>query len=293
MNRLWSGLPAAVRGVLWMCSASLFFATGYIAVRELSANLSSFESVFYRCIMAVLFMLPWLMRSGTRVLRTRKLGLYVWRSIITYAGMVALFFGVAEMPLADATALLFTSPLFTVMIAALWLREPVAMRKWLAIAVGFAGALIIIRPGFVEISFAALAVLGTSISYAIGGAQTKALTATEDPNAVVFYMSRIMIPIAAVPAIYLWTTPTGTDWLWILMLGFSTYASQQSITRAFATAPTATVMPAFYVQLLFVAIFGFWIYDEVPDAFLWIGAAVICASTYYIAQRESSERNAT
>ena len=118
-----------------MTGASLFFAIGYIPVRELSPKFTAFEMVFYRSLFTVLAMLPWLARAGIGRLRTSRGTLYGIRAALTYAGMVCLFYGIAHMPLADATALVFTAPLFTVVIAGLTLGDPIGSHRWGAILI--------------------------------------------------------------------------------------------------------------------------------------------------------------
>jgi drug/metabolite transporter (DMT)-like permease len=280
---------AALRGIAWMTSAALFFAVGYLPVRELSDRFSAMDLVFFRTVLTLAFMLPWLARAGLPVLKTSRLGLHVCRGAVTYVGMVCLFYGLTKMMLADATALLFTSPLFTVVIGAIALGDYVGRRRWWPILIGFTGGLIIIRPGFAELTWPVLAVVVTALTYGISNAMTRALTRTEDANAVVFYMFVTIFPFAAVPALISGTMPEWRDAPWILLLGASTYLSQHCITRSLGEAAAAIVMPAYYLQLPFVAAIAFAAYDEVPVIWVWVGAAVICASTYHILRIETED----
>jgi drug/metabolite transporter (DMT)-like permease len=277
---------AAARGIAWMIGASLFFAMGYLPVRELAGRFNALDLVFYRALLTVLFMLPWLFRAGLPILKTNRLGLHVFRGAITYVGMVCLFYGMTYMLLADAAALLFTSPLFTIVIGAIALGDHVGRRRWWPVLIGFGGGLVIIRPGFAELSWPVLAVVMTALTYGISNAMTRALTKTEDTNAVVFYMFVTILPFAAVPALISGTVPEWRDAPWILLLGASTYLSQQCITRSLGNAAAAIVMPAYYLQLPFVAAIAFAVYGEVPVIWIWVGALVICASTYYILRIE-------
>lgn len=282
-----SSPAVALRGVLWMAGASLFFAIGYLPVRELSPRYTPFDLIFYRSLLTVLFMLPWLWRSGPTALRTRRVGLHVFRVVITFIGMVCLFYGLVKMPLADATALLFTAPLFTIVLGAMVLGDHVGGRRWAVVAIGFAGGLIIIRPGFQAFSWPVLAIVVTAITYGASNAVTRALIRTEDTNAVVFYMSALLVPLALGPTLYDWKTPSWTEAPWLLLLGICTVLSQQCITRSLAAASAAIVMPAYYLQLPFIAVLAYAAYREVPAVWVWIGAAVICASTYYIIRLEA------
>lgn len=280
---------AAVRGIAWMIGASLFFAVGYLPVRELSDRFNAFDLVFYRALLTVLFMLPWLVRAGLPALKTDRLGLYVFRGVTTYVGMICLFYGLAHMMLADATALTFTSPLFTIVIAAIVLGDHVGRRRWWPVLIGFAGGLIIIRPGFTELSLPVLAVVLTALTYGISNAMTRALIQTDNANAVVFYMFATIMVFAAIPALISGTIPEWRDAPWLLLLGVATFLSQQCITRSLGNAAAAIVMPAYYLQLPFVAVIAFAVYGEVPIIWVWVGAAVICASTYYILRIETED----
>ncbi len=277
---------SARRGVLWMTAASLFFGMGYLPVRELSPKFTAFELVFYRSLITVVAMLPWLARVGIGRLKTRRAFLHVGRAVLTYAGMVCLFFGLANMPLADATALVFTAPLFTVVIAGWTLGDPIGAHRWGAILVGFAGALIVIRPGFAEISWPMLAVMFTALAYGTVNAATRALALHEDPNAVVFYMFALMLPIGIGPTLYFAAIPSWAEAGWLLVLGGATFMSQHCLTRSFVHATAAIVTPAFYLQLPFVAVFAFALYGEAPAIWVWLGSAAIAAGAYYIVRYE-------
>ena len=201
--------------------------------------------------------------------------------------MLCWFYALANMPLADATSLMFTLPLFTVLLAAMFLGESVGIDRWAATVIGFAGALIIIRPGFVEVGIAAGAALYTAMSYAGGGAMTKALVRTENSNAVVFYNFALLGVVSIVPAIAVWETPAWEDVSWILLFGVLSAVATQCITRSFAAAPASVVIPFQFLKLPFVAIIALLWFAEAPDSWTWLGALVIFASSYAIVRREA------
>ena len=278
---------AAKRGIAWMIAATVLYAFTFVVIRELSRDFSVFELSFLRAAMGMLVMLPWLARAGLSALRTARLKLYCLRAVVTYSGMVCWFYGLANVPLADATALLFTSPLFTVAILAVALGERVAGRRLAALLVGFAGAMILIRPGFADITPPVLALLYTTVAYGAGNALTRGLTLTESPNAVVFYQFALVVPISAGPAAFAWITPGWGDMPLILVFGALSVISMQCFTRALGAAPAAVVMPVFYLQLPLVATMAFVLYGETPDIWTWVGGAVICWASYDIARGET------
>lgn len=282
-----SALPSGVRGALWMSISAFIYACLYVVIRRLTDTVPIFELVFLRGVMGVALTLPWLYRAGPGALRTSRMGLYTSRVVMVYFGQLAWFYALANLPLSDATALIFTLPLFSVLLAGMLLREQVGIHQWLATVVGFAGALIIIRPGVITFSLAAAAALFTALTYAGGQVATKALTRTEDSNAVVFYMFALMALVGAAPAALVWVTPTWADLPWLLTFGILSVPAQHAVTRAFAAAPANVVVPFNFLKLPFVAAIALIWFSELPDPLTWLGGAVIFASTYYIGRRQA------
>ena len=286
--------PGAVRGVLWMLISSLFYALIYVVVRALAETFDINQIVFFRAVLGSAFMLPWLFTVGISALRSSKLGLYLWRMFFSYIGAVAWMYGIAGMPLADANALMFTMPLFTLVLAAIMLSERPGVHRWSATVVGFAGALIILRPGVIDMSLAAIATLFAAAAFSAALIGSKKLTATENPNAMVFYLYTLMIPCAAIGAYFDWTPPGLDDVPLLFALGLCTVGAQQCQTRAFRAAPASLVVIVNYVQLPLIALLGWMIFDQSTNLFTWMGAAVICLSTYYVSYREgrrAAEKN--
>jgi drug/metabolite transporter (DMT)-like permease len=159
-----AGLPAPVRGALWMGAAATAFALMIALVRLLTDGLHPLQVVFFRTAFGLLAMLPWLLRQGLGVMRTSHLRLHLLRALIAIFAMVGWFTSVSLLPLAEATALSFTAPIFTSVLAVLILGEAMRLRRWSATAIGFLGALLIVRPGVAAIDPAALLAIGTARS---------------------------------------------------------------------------------------------------------------------------------
>ena len=279
-----------MRGIAWMAASSLSYALTYITIRELSKDFPVVEISFFRAVLGMLAMLPWVLRAGPGALRTSRAKLYGFRAVITYTGMVCWFYGLANLPLTTATALMFTAPFFTVMMLAIGIGEEVGARRWGAIVVGFAGALVILRPGFVEMSLATLALCYVAVSYGASNASTRALALTENTNAVVFYQFALVVPLAAIPAALEWVTPRWADVPMILAFGVLSLISMQCMTRGLAHAPASVTAPLFYLQLPLVALLAFLWYLETPDIWVWVGSAAICGSGYFIVRTETRRR---
>jgi drug/metabolite transporter (DMT)-like permease len=276
-----------LRGAAWMTVTAFGFAAVLAAVRQLSTTLPTFEIVFLRNLISLMIVAPVMTRHGRRLLRTERLPLHALRALFTYFGMLASFYALSQMPLADASALQFLIPLFAMFGSGLVLRETVDAPRWLAAALGFAGALVIIRPGFAEVNPAALVMVASSACYAAEWIVVKFTTRTESAATIVFYLNLIMLPVTLAPAAFVWVTPTGGDLPAILALGVVGWFAVFAQARAVASAETSVIMPFDFLRLPFSALLAFLLFDEVSDHWTWIGAAIIFASAYFIVRRES------
>ncbi len=161
------------------------------------------------------------------------------------------------------------------------------MRRWTAIIVGFMGALVIIRPGFQDIDPGVLFVLGAVAGQTWNSINIKRLTRTEAPDTIVVYYALFILPLALVPALFVWTTPDLTQLGWLALIGLLGILTQRAITRAFAATDTTVVMAVGFTRLPIAAAIGFILFGEVPEIWVWIGGALILASSVYIAHREA------
>jgi len=279
-------LPDVIRGGVWMLGFCMTFAVLMAIIRHVSATLHPFEIAFFRNLFGLVVMLPWLLRAGAAGLRTQRLGMHVGRAVSGTAAMLCLFTAVAWMPLADATALTFTSPLFATVGAALILRETVRLRRWSATAVGFLGVLVILRPGAATIDPASLVALAAAL-IATSMLAMKSLSRTETPNAVVVYMGLLMTPMSLLPALFVWEWPSMTMLALLAAVGAIAALGQQMMVRAFASAEASAVLPFDFARLVFTAGLGFVFFGERPDAWTWVGAGIILTATVYIAHREA------
>ena len=269
-----------------MCGAVVCYAALYVTLRQVTARYSPLELIFLRSAFCTLFMLPWLARSGLTVLRTPRFKLHALRMTATYVAGVLWVYGLAHLPMADVNALNVTSPLFVVLIAMLVLGDRASSHRWIVLGIGFAGTLVILRPGAEVVSAAALITLASSCLFAISHSITKYMASTEDPNLNVFYLYGLQSLLALIPAALFWTTPDLADLAWIVAASLCTLGAQQCIVRSLTAAPASLVMPFNFLQLPLVALAGLAIYGEVTSLWTWIGATVICAATYDLARRE-------
>ncbi len=283
-------LPGAARGAVWMLAACLCFSGMNGIVRHLAQDLPIFAMVFFRSLFGLAAMLPFLLRPGLASLRTRHPRLHCVRALIALVAMGCWFYGLGRMPLAEATALSFTMPLFASVAAVMALGERMRVRRWTAVAVGFAGAMIIIRPGFAAVTAAMLLVLFSALLMAANQTLIKFMSRDEHPNAIVFWLAFLMTPASLGLALLSWQTPAPAQFAWLAGLGLLATSAHQCMARALAATDATAVYPFDFTRLIFAAAIGFAAFGEIPDMWTWVGAAVIAASAIYIAHRESRLR---
>ncbi|MEM7224798.1 MAG: DMT family transporter [Pseudomonadota bacterium] len=280
-------LSAPLQGALYMIVAAFCFSVMNIAIRYAAETLDPLQIAFFRNVFAFAFMLPWLYRAGFAGLHTERLGAHAVRAVIGMMAMVMWFYSVTLLPLAEAVALNFTVPLFATIGAALILKEVVRARRWSATLVGFAGVLIILRPGFAEVTPVTALPVIAALFMAASSLLVKSLARTESPAAIVMYMNLFLTPMSLVPALFVWRWPGAFELsLGILIGGLAAFA-HICLTRAFAKADASAVLPFDYARLPFVALLAFFFFGQGVDIWTWVGAAVIAGSAIYIAHRET------
>lgn len=278
--------PASV-GALWMLLAACLLGSLSLLVRQISSDLHPFEIAFFRNFAQFAFMVPWVLAAGFHVVHTRRLWAHVRRSSFGICAMLSWFWVVTQMPIAEATAISFSAPLFTTAGAALFLGEKVGARRWAATFVGFMGVMMIIRPGVHAIELPQVMALLSAVFIAGSMLSNKSLARTESPNAMVLWMGVFMSLFSLPPALTVWAWPVGWTWAWLAGLGVVATAAHLAINRAFASSDASFIAPFGFAQIPFVALVGYVAFAEMPDAWTWAGAAVIMASGVYTAHREA------
>ena len=274
-------------GAAWMILAGFCWTIMTILVRQLSADYSSFEILFFRNLVSVCILLPLAMRSGLSSLKTQRLPLHSLRALLSYIGVLLLFYGIANIPLPDVTALSFTQPLFVVILAALILKEAVNGARWIAVIAGFVGLLVIVRPGVVAVELATILVLLSAFSYAVSNICVKRLMTTDTANQSVFYFNLLMLPIALVPALFVWVTPALADLPLFVAIGVNGTIAVYAYARSFTLADASAVMPFDFLRMPMAATAAFLLFSETGDIWTWVGSVIIFASSYFLARSSS------
>ena len=264
-----------------MCAAMLMFSAMTVLIRLLTGEIPVHEMIFMRGIVSIVILMPWLFRAGPRVLSTRRMPMLLVRSALTSLGLMSWIYALGRMQLADAVALHFTLPIFGIVLAMVVLREKVSAHRWIAAAVGFSGALVILRPGMQAIDPVALIVLFSALAYAGVSVVTKDLVRTESSATIVFWVSAIMSAGFGIPCLFDWTPPTVLQWLILIGIGVLNVGGQSCLNRSFSIADASFVLPFDFLRLPLTAVAAYFLFSEIPDAWTVAGALIIFGATYY------------
>jgi len=265
-----------------------------VVVRYLGTSMNPVQAGFIRYAFGLLMVLPLLSRAGVLSLHSKRIGFHALRGLAHGCGVMLWFFAMSRIPIAEVTALGFTAPVFTTLGAALFLRERLRSYRVIAMLAGFAGALLILRPGFREIDIGALAQVAAAPLFACSFLMAKSATRTESSTMIVVMLSVFCTLTLALPALAVWRTPTLEE----LELLFATAAlattGHYCMTRAFKAAEVSAVQPFTFLQLVWATLLGLVLFDEHPDLWIALGGALIVAAASWMAHREvQSQRRLT
>jgi len=287
-----AGQHRFVVSACWAVLAAVSFAVMMTSVRHMDGKFDAFEIVFFRALVGVFIVIPLVTKSGLKALRTERMPMHIVRTLFALFAMATLYYSLAELAVAQAIALTFLIPLFTTIAAGTVLGERVGIHRWSATLVGFAGAMVIIRPGFAEVSGPVLLVVLSSALYAGAWSSVKILTRTDSAAVTVFWMNVLMVPLTAIPLFWVWVTPSVEDILPLLIMALSGWSAHFCQARAFESSDASAVMPFDFLRLPLGALFGYLLFAEFIDAWTWTGAVIIFLAGYYITRREAL-RNAS
>ena len=275
------------RAVMFMVASTVLFGLMAVCIRLASSQLHPFEIAFFRNLFGFVFTLPLLFRHGWGILRTDKLSLYFLRCCIGIVSMLCGFWAIVNLPLAQAVALSYSTPIFVTIGAVFVLGEVVRARRWTAVIIGFIGVLVLMHPGSGTFNFASLVAVMAAVMSASVAISIKFLSRTEKADAIVIYTTMIWVPLSLGPALFYWTQPTGITWLWVVLSGLLGTTAHMCWTRALTLADASLLTPISFLQVLVVGIFGYLLFGETVDRLTVLGAAIIFGSNVYIAQREA------
>lgn len=286
MNRLIDRMPAGARGPAWMIVSCFAFATMWALIRLASRDLSPFVLVFYRNAFGLLALTPMLLRNPGLMV-TSRLPVHVRRATSGIIATYCTFYAVSNAPMAVALAINYSAPLFATVGAVLFLGEKIYGRRIGAVLVGFAGVLVVLRPGSMPMTPGIAAAMISAVTTAFSLVAIKQLVGSDDSRSVTVWSFVLMLPVSAAVALFWWKWPAPETWPLLVAIGICAAVGQLSMSRAFQLAEATAVMPYDFVRFGLVTLIGITMFDERLDAFTLIGGALVIGSTIYLAYREA------
>ena len=279
-------VPPPLLGMGLMMFAAMLSMTMAAIAKDLVREFPVFEIVFFRQLFGTLLLAPVLLRPGVNPLRTHRIGMHGLRALFNFAAILGYFTSLGLIPLAQITALGFTSPVFASLLAVLILGEAARAPRVAGLLLGFAGALIILRPGFETVSAGSLYALGSAASWAVAMTCIKALSRTETSIAITFYAAFLQLPMALIAALFVWQWPTLGQLGLLLAISTIGTLAQISLSQAFREADSTVILPMDFTKLVWASLLGYAIFAEVPDPWAWVGGLVVFSGVLGVAYSE-------
>lgn len=275
-------LSPTVRGILYMTAAMLCFSVMNNCVRQATLEMHSTQVTLLRSVLMTGFMACWILYwHGNALFRTNRIKRHAFRAFLGILATEMWFYSLGEMPINEATALSFTSPVFATLFAILFLKERSTWPRWGAVLTGFAGTWVILRPDSDAFSEVAMMVLASAALLAMLAILIKTLTRTDHPDTIIFYQALLMTPLAVPFAMPYWQ-PVGAAGLgWVLAVTLSSIAAHLFLVRAYALAEMTLLMPLDFTRLIFTATLAWFWFGEVLDSWTVLGAFIIIAGSVW------------
>jgi drug/metabolite transporter (DMT)-like permease len=265
-----------MHAVAWMIGALFSFSFMAICARELSGEIATHQTLFFRSLIGLISLsIIILFSKQCEKIQTNRLALHTLRNIFHFAGQYGWFLGIGLLPLAEVFALEFTVPIWTLIVASLALGEKITTRKVAAIFLGTLAVVVILQPGFAIIDTASFIVLGSAVCYAVSHTATKSLSSSDSAMSILFYMCLIQLPIGLFLSLSSWVWPIGLQWLWLLTIGLTALSAHYCMVKAMLYAEASTVVTLDFLRLPLIALVGVLLYSEQFEFSLLIGGLLM------------------
>jgi drug/metabolite transporter (DMT)-like permease len=276
----------------------MFLSTALLAcmhamVRHLGGQLHPFEIAFFRNLFGLIAVLPLIFTVGLAGLRSRQPRLQVLRGTTGLMAMLGWFYGLTIVPIATATALSFSAAIFASLGAVVLLGERMHLRRWSAVTIGIVGVLIVLRPGAASFDPGTLFIVGSALLWGFNVVIVKQLSKTDTTVSIVAWMSASLTVLSFVPALLVWTWPTGTQLLWLALIGLTGTCGHLTMVKALKLADATAVMSVDFSRLIWTTAMGSLIFADRVDLLAWVGGSIIFISGLYILYRESQVKVGT
>ena len=274
-------------------SATMFGALMASSVKYLSADLNPITICFYRCIIGLILISPFVIKKNFQVLKSQNIKLQFSRAMINIISMICWFSAIGMMHFEKAAALGFTTPLFTTILAIIILKEKIRFHRTAALLVGFIGIIVIIRPGYVPLEVGTSLLLLSAFTFSFVLIIIKKLSAIDSSLTIIFYHLLFSTPIFFILSLFYWQTINLNQLLIFIFMGTAGLLSHWCLAQAFRLSDTTFVMPLQFTKLIWASLIGLFIFAEQPDLLTWIGGIIIFISVVYITYREAFKKKGT
>jgi len=279
-----------IAGALWMGLSGLCFIGVYVGVKYVGTRLPAAESAFLRYALGLVFLLPVVRSLWREGLPSQVIKLGIGRAVLHTFAVTLWFYAMARIPIAEVSSMGYLTPIFVTLGAVLIMGESLALRRGLAISIAIIGVLVILRPGFREVSMGHLAMLGTTLCFGISYLMAKRLTDLASADMVIALLS-VGVTIGLIPlTIPVWITPTSSEVGTLFAVAVFAVAGHYSMTFAFRSAPLTVTQPVTFLQLIWAVAVGYLLFGENIDSFVVLGGAIIIGAVLYITLREAQLR---
>ena len=285
-------LQPNMRGAVFVIVGTVCFVLTDIVVKDTGKNIHPAQMAIFRYCVGFLLLTPLFIRTGVVRLKTKRLRLHFVRAIIASIGQAGMFYAVIHLPLADATAMTFTRPLFLTILAIFILKEFVGLQRWSATIVGFTGVIVMMRPFSGDVDIAWFVALFTAFLFAWGLIIIRVLARDDPPGTILFWYHIFGMIIFAGPALYVWVNPTPVEWVQLFLIAAFTAAGMNFFVRGFSVGESSLMGTMEYIRLVFAVVAGYFFFSEIPDFWTWVGAAIIVSATLYITHHEARKKGA-
>ena len=279
----------SVLAVLFMVLSGIFATSMHCLIRFATEENHPFEVAFFRTIFVLLIFLPFVVKNGFKTLKPNNVKLQSYRAIIGSVAMLCMFYGLSITELAKATALMFTVPIFATILAIIFLKEVVGIRRWNAMLIGFFGALIVLRPD-IELGFGPLLILCGSLMWSSSVLMAKKLTQTDSTLSITFWQAAGLIPATFILATQVWQWPNLDQLIMFLLIAIAGTLTHWFLNEALKRAEISALLPLDYLRLIWSVSLGLIFFNEIPPAGLWFGAALILGASTYIGVRQAKKK---
>lgn len=292
IGRLIDRWPSPVQCAFWIIFSGVLTTTQLGIVKLIAHELNVFEILFVRALFSLLFVLPLLRGKARILLRPVRWGICLLCGVLAFAANVCFYFAAKYMPIADIMAIHFTRPIFAAVVASVFLGESIRGSRAIAIVAGVIGAAIIVRPGLVDLNVGVLFVFGVVAVQSWNPINRRMLAKSEHPDTIAVWNPLVILPLAMVPAIFFWVTPSPAQLGWMAAIGVLEMVNQRVLARAYLQGEAVVVVALHYTRLPIAAVVGYLMFGNVPEIWIWVGGAVIAGAAIYLARKEGAAARA-